>query len=280
MSSSPPRIRIFATNTFLVAAVATSGLVSSCRTTDHSLNQTPDEVSPYTDQLAYLKELKEKRPDLFANDCKNNLIVKPKYRESILRGRTEYSKIVNEEYSSELREVDRRWANGFREAAAALKAKIGKVNRDTNFYVANYPPEKFVGYHVGRPTDYDNEGLGRKVYLEFKSVIDDLTPARYLEFSEALRTAGFNGDSKVELAPGVARFQFNNIVIHAGSSEDAEIAEKVSRHYFSGKLASMGRGVDVKRNGKGSDWSQFLCSQDTSTLPSSAFRYLTHKAVP
>ncbi|MGE0526893.1 MAG: hypothetical protein AB7P49_07520, partial [Bdellovibrionales bacterium] len=136
---------------------------------------------------------------------------------------------------------------------------------------------RFVGYHVGHVTGYDSEGLGRKIYLEFKSMVEDLTPDDYLAFSRVLHRAGFNGDSKVQLSPGAARYQFNNIVIHAGSLKDVKVAERISKQFFSSKLASMGCGLDVKRGERGLDWNRFLCSQTPNALPPSAFMYLSFK---
>jgi hypothetical protein len=226
---------------------------------------------PRIDQIKFFIALSNERPDLIRNDCKNNLIVKSQYRNRVLAGRLDFETLMRSHYSGAQRAADLAWADKFRVAAIKLRNETSLP-----FYVADYPIDKFVGYHVGHKTNYDAEGLGRKIYLEFASATETLSPNVYLKFTLALLRAGFNGDSKVQLAPGVARFQFNNIVIHAGSSTDAKIAERVATKFFKEKLVSIGRGLDIKINQRTFDWNNFLCAKVRVTLPPSANSYLSY----
>lgn len=261
------------------------------------------EVVPQVDQLAYAARLRRERPDLWlrrADHCKNELILKPIYRDQVLQRGADFETIAKREYTAEKQAADRRWADSHRLAAetqrieidAELKrqgldpadrkdSKVRDAQARLPFFVKNYSPERYVGYGIG-PAAFEAPPAGEyvryKVYLEFKSAVDDLSPEAYLAFMKELGKAGYQGDSKVQLWPGVARFKFNNIVLHARGKADAYIAERVGHRVFRGKLASTGRGLDVDTDDEdGFDWSQFVCVGDVTRLPKEALEFVTYK---
>ncbi len=118
-----------------------------------------------------------------------------------------------------------------------------------------------------------------KIFLSFKSAIDDLTPEDYLQLTIGLSNEGFIGDSKVRLIEGSERFHFNNIIIHAASLKDALIAEKFGIRFFGEKLEATGRGFDVAEDKDGKnvlDWNNFLCTKSPSDLPAEATNFLKY----
>ena len=172
--------------------------------------------------------------------------------------------------------MDSKWV----EAHQSFIKSLSKDELRSSVSVAQYPVNKFVGYNVGNARQIQY-GIGNlkfmyKVYFELIDFAHDLTPERYLEFSNALDRDGFSGDSKIQLSPGFMRFHFNNIVVHARSLNDALIAERVGLDFFKGNLAARARGLDVEVNKKMVlDWSEFLCQQDISQLPADALNYVT-----
>jgi hypothetical protein len=108
-----------------------------------------------------------------------------------------------------------------------------------------------VGYRVGDwpRTRYDTTGAieSWKVFFEF---LDDArpSPAATDAFTQRLGQRGFRGDWKMNATsedPDMPRFQYNNLIVHAWSPADAEIAEAVGLDLFRGHLAGHGRGLDV-----------------------------------
>lgn len=236
------------------------------------------------DQLAYVKLLRANRPDLWgsAATCKDNLIVRPAYRERVLSGSLDFAALLRAEYSSAQQSADKAWADAHRAAMkenAPVLEKKGSIVR-----AAGYNPEYFVGYKMRRVKEANvaslEGGYQHKLYLEFDDPSAALTPQAYLAFSEALASAGYEGDSKVQLYPGTARFKFNNLVLHARTRADALTAERVALSFFAGKLAGHGRGLDVAV-GPGDDdwldWSQYLCFGDLTRLPPDARRFLSYE---
>lgn len=115
--------------------------------------------------------------------------------------------IIQYEYNDKLRREDDRWADTFRALALKLKKKIDGdlvargISRDQldshrawqviyslPFYVARYPPERFVGLGVGHPGTYDSFQLKPKIYLQLRDHIEDLSPEKYLKFTNSLST--------------------------------------------------------------------------------------------
>lgn len=233
---------------------------------------------PKVDQISFANQLKVLRPDLFFTDCKNNLILKPRYRFQVLAGRNSWESLLNHEYSRELQHRDRSWADRHRSAVISAHQRSAE-----GVSLADYPVERFVGYHVGNG-NLIKDGKGSefrvtyKVYFELKSFEKALTPETYFNFSRALYAAGFSGDSKIQLAPGNARYHFNNIVVHANSRVDALTAERVGLGFFQGQLASRGRGLDVFiEKSRSADWNTFLCLGDLSKLPVDAVRFTKYE---
>ncbi len=140
------------------------------------------------DQVSFIQQLKKKRPDLVASECKNNLILKLKYRKDVLTKKTDYQKLMSSNYTAEQRAQDAIWSEKFRVAARKLRAQM-EVNfitsgvkntleqrQSLDYFVADYDPASFVGYQVKGPIDFDKNGMMAKVFLSFKSAIDDLNP--------------------------------------------------------------------------------------------------------
>ncbi len=121
------------------------------------------------DQISYIGELKKNRPDLIASDCKNNLILKLKYRKDVLTKKADYQKIIATVYTTENKAKDAIWSENFRAAArkfrelmeADFKTKGIKNNaeerRSLPYFVAIYDSAPFVGYQVNGPIDYDKQ---------------------------------------------------------------------------------------------------------------------------
>ena len=276
-----------------IAALAFTTVFTACQTApvDEPTAPPPKTASfVHVDQVDYLAQLKALRPDLIAEDCKNNLLLRVTYRPAVLGGFDSFAQIEQREYSAKLRHADEAWAQTFRAAAdqqrRAMDAALINAGFDPTadhqhdapywdflatlpFYVAAYDSTKYVGYHVGAPTYYDANGLSPKVYLTLRSAVTDLTPDTYEQFTGALAKANFAGDTKVQLAPGAARFQFNTIIVHAVSVAAALTAERVAQDFFGAKLEAIGRGFDVAddRSGKNAkDWSHYLCEVGASQL--------------
>lgn len=232
---------------------------------------------PRVDQAAYARELRAKRPDLWlrrADLCKDNLILKPVYRERVLSGKDDHESILAREYTAEKKELDRRWAERHR----AWVAKIRREKPALPYEPKSFPEDLHVGYKVGAAKARPDGFVFYKVYLEFKDFEKDLSPEGYAGFMKALAEAGYQGGSKIQLRPGVARFKFNNVVLHANSMADARLAEKVGLAHFAGALASTGRGLDIDLDEEGGlDWSQYLCIGDLTRLPRAALDFAAHK---
>jgi hypothetical protein len=204
------------------------------------------------------------------------------YRDPVLfRGQSAVS-LLKQRYSAEQRTEDKRWSDEYRAAAQGW----GATKETPKLHLARYyDGNEYVGLYLaeGKPTEnknllthpfIDGRGIGFKVFLEFRDFQKDLRAGRFLRLAQELAQTGFRGDLKVQIAQGTARFKFNNIVVHAGSRDDAYLAEKVGVKFFAQALASIGRGVDVDvdRLGKNPalDWSDFLCMERFDQLPDDA----------
>ena len=146
-------------------------------------------------------------------------------------------------------------------------------------YPGFYDPQFYSSYQIG-PVQmpwYRPQGYVYKVFFEFKSPQTDLTPERYEEFSERLKKAGFEGDSKIPMMAGWARFLWNDLIVHAPNAQSATIAERVGLSYFGSLLSSYSRGVDVMTQATGDkpmDWPDFLCAVGPDALPANIVGYL------
>jgi hypothetical protein len=92
-------------------------------------------------------------------------------------------------------------------------------------------------------------------------------------YANALSCGGFQGDFKVLTDPQFpqqVRYQYNDIIVHAHSERDAELAEAIGLRLFTsgGKtvLEATGRGLDVHDVPVGAYeqflvWSEYLCAE-------------------
>jgi hypothetical protein len=255
---------------------------------------------PRIDEIGYLEQLRALRPDL-ANSklCSWSLVMKPQYRARLLHGTEKPADIQSSEYTDEQRTLDTQWIAEQQQAelgfcvgraggcssvcnkpcGACSAADAASPLPDDVFRIANYPLCQFVGYREGIPGPIvDDRGLTWKVFFEFDDFLRDLGVDAYLEFSRRLADAGFNGDSKIDMQPGLERFLYNNIVVHGHSMQDALIAESIGFELFGPALAGHGRGHDVKLPGKaGLDWHHFLCSESLDKLDPDAIAFIEYR---
>ena len=227
--------------------------------------------SPHIDELAYWEQLRRggARPDLH-----NGLMLKPEYRSQYLAGHA-VPEIKNEHYSSDKQDTDERWISAHQAALKSFRADAGLP-----LAVANYPIEAFVGYKAGQQVRFfDQDGFCYKVFFDFTDAARDLTPELYLQFSRALAAAGFVGDSKIAMTPGFVRFNYNDVIVHTGSPEQAKLATRVGMQVFGSRVAHIARGVDVKQMNTAvrdvQDWHEFLSTHtDLSALSAQAKAYV------
>lgn len=108
-----------------------------------------------------------------------------------------------------------------------------------------------------------------------------LTPERFLELGQALDSAGFHGDFKVPLTPGSARFQYNNVIVHAPSAAQAACAEAVVLEVLGRDVERVGRGADavVGRLGPLS-WHEWLLATGDEALPAAVQRFVEESGWP
>ncbi len=280
------------------ALLLIAGLLNSCTSLKHE-----ESSVARMDQIQYAKDLKSKRPELFKDICKPNLILKSQYRKSVLFEKESNDSIRKKNYTDALKKVDTEWADSHRSFIKEISKVIGDMhyhtkdekNKDNKAVLrvgSYYDPKEYVGYYIG-PASYKSgintlvhpfmniTGIGYKVFFEIQTFTEHLTPNDFYNFAKALHEENFRGDLKIPMALGKMRYFFNNIVIHAQSLEDALIAERVGLKFFNQKLASTGRGADVDENlnGKveGMDWSEFLCNRNVDQLPGDVQNYLFYK---
>jgi hypothetical protein len=271
------------------------------------------------DEVEYWHELDLKRSDLMSDSstCYSALTLKPQYRNQLLSGYQTPQGLINQNYTDIEKQADLNWIqdqqSGLINKGTELLALLAQdgfnvsglsANDPTNlpfqtamysglklgvlnYAPAGYPLNGFVGYTVGAGAITDDRGLDYKVFLEFGDSQVDLFPRIYQDFSEALSNAGFHGDSKTPtdpLIPFQNRFQYNNVIIHSHSIQDAEIAERVALDIFGTNIVHMSRGVDVLKKADGTyivpgitqgyDWHHFLCTGKFSLLPTDVRQYV------
>jgi tetratricopeptide (TPR) repeat protein len=227
---------------------------------------------PRIDELAYWRQVKNAADP---QELHKGLMLKPQYRSEFLSGRS-VSDIMQKYYSESDKAADERWIASHQSLERSFKNET-----NLNLAVAGYDIQQFVGYRSGSGRFYDNDGICYKVFFDFRDAQKDLTPELYLQFAQALAKAGFVGDSKVAMTPGWVRFNYNDIIVHAGTPANAQLAERVGLSMFKAPLAHHARGVDVMQSHQGSswsdpiDWHNFLSkSADLSRLSPVALKYV------
>jgi tetratricopeptide (TPR) repeat protein len=230
---------------------------------------------PRIDELAYWRQLKNVSD---RQELHQALMLKPQYRAEYLSGRSIVSDIMQKHYFDSDKAADERWIASHQSLERSFKTEI-----DPPVAVAGYGIQQFVGYRSGSGRFYDKDGICYKVFFDFTDPTRDLTPELYLQFVRALAKAGFVGDSKVAMTPGFVRFNYNDIIVHAGSPANARLAERVGLNILKGRLAHRARGVDVMQSGDGAhwsdpiDWHNFLStSSDLSRLSPTALKWVNY----
>lgn len=294
---------------FLVGCSADGAAPSSYRS-----GSAPEAVGPARiNELDWVREVRERRPDLFEQDCFNTLTLSPWYRAELIEAGTSYRALESKYYTTEQRRVDEKWTAAQQQAEIAQCEGAGhaggcarvcaspcdpcpgewpRTSRGTGallrqpFLASGYPLCKAVGYQVdssGQRSLYDESGVVEswKVFFDFKpDFAEKFSPASYQEFTRKLASAGFDGDSKLVTTtsdPGRVRFSYNDVIVHARSPSDGVLAEEVGLAHFGEALVGYGRGLDVGRAPNASDstdWHHFLCQGSLDSLPPEALRYV------
>lgn len=265
------------------------------------------------DELAWVQEVRQRRPDLFEKDCFNTLTLSPWYRAELLDSGSTYRDLEAKYFTTEQRRTDRKWTIEQQQAEVAHCDGAGRAGgcasvcvhpcdqcpsawtgaaRGTGallrepFLASGYPLCKAVGYTVdssGQRSLYDKSGVVEswKVFFDFNAGFPELvSAASYQEFTRKLAAAGFDGDSKLVTTtsdPGRVRFSYNDVIVHARSPADGLLAEEVGLAHFAGVLDGYGRGLDVGSapNARDStDWHHFLCKGSLAGLPEEALSYV------
>ena len=223
--------------------------------------------------------------------------VRSSFHDFILKEKRDFDWLVKNQYSSAAQDADRRWIQELRSFQQNEEAKLlSRLNSKGmqvgtwgdpkvrewvpifGVYPGYYDPQSFISYQIGPSKIVDSGGFVYKVFFEFENPSRDLTPETYLDFSNQLRDAGFEGDSKIPVLNAWARFFYNDIIVHAPTKEAVLIAEKVGLRIFGSKLSGYSRGVDVNNSyssNQSLDWNNFLCRFDPSTLPLPVFKFFT-----
>jgi hypothetical protein len=264
---------------------------------------------PRIDELGYLSELRRSRPELLTDaECYRSLVLKPRFRPRLLGGTDTYDSIEAAEFSPDARAADLAWlrAHERREVAFCETTPVGgckniclhdcgacpaegippNAGPRPAVFPSGYPLCGFVGYAENSGTGgtiFDPSGvvLDWKVFFELKDdFATTLSPERLVAFADRLAAAGFRGDAKIPtdpMLPGQERFQYNDVIIHGHSPDDARIAERVGLAFFGVALAGHGRGLDVGSppDAHGAlDWHHFLCQGDLGVLSDEAMRFV------
>jgi hypothetical protein len=262
---------------------------------------------PRVDQIAFYGELGSKRPDLLAYPpdggigpaslCYLSMMMRPSFRAQLLGGSTSVVPATIEVDTAAESEVDEAWIASQQAdelaycaanpgggcdqicasppCSACPAAPVGSASAPlAPYYVSGYGLCDYVGYKTGPNVQiYDADGLVWLVYFTFRSLDTDLTPALVHAYGAALSCAGFQGDFKILTDPSraqQARYQYNDMIVHAHSEHDAELAEAIGLRLFTsgGKtlLAAMGRGLDVHNVQVGAYeqflvWAEYLCAE-------------------
>jgi hypothetical protein len=221
---------------------------------------------PILDEVDWLDDLTAARPNLVAKSDAGiydpayaALVIRPAYREEIRTSTATYASIVAREYTADARKEDDIWATSLRDAQRRFRP-----HRRSR--VASYALEAYTGYAVGDGLQ-DENGVTYKVFLEVKDHVTTLSAASWLGFVDALDTAGFVGDTKIDLRPGVTRFRYNDVIVHAPSIAAARCAEAVGVAYFGAAILHVARGIDPPPSNGPIDWHHFLLTGAFGKLP-------------
>jgi hypothetical protein len=199
------------------------------------------------------------------------LVIRPRYRAEILYEHATYNSVVARDLTPDLEEADKRWAETLREAQRAL------VPSDT-LYPSGYPIGAYVGFRTGPRGPWDKDrGLTYKTFFEVDDLHATLSPERVVGFARELERVGFVGDFKVDLRRGQARFQYNNVIVHAPTMAMAECAESTGLRWFAGHLLHVAHGVDVITSDGPLDWHHFLLTGKFRELPADVQAFARHQ---
>lgn len=221
------------------------------------------------DSVQWYEDLARSRPELLAEPRHGiddagyaALVIRPAWRDEIRTTKATYASIVAREYIDVDRKADAVWAERLRQGQRVSTAH-GRVR------AGPYPLDAYASYTVGEGPARDGEGWSYKVFFEVGDFQRTLTPDRYLAFVDALDAAGFHGDSKIDLRPGVTRFRYNDVIVHAPSIADARCAEAVGTAVFGGTILHVARGVDppAARGDRPLDWHHALMAGLFDRLP-------------
>ena len=238
----------------------------------HTVNAQQSAI-PRIDELSWAKEIGEKRHDDYNQVQKGAkvLLLRPQFRNAYLQS-GDLEGFISQHYTSSEQMADEKWADEQRRMLASMRLKNEK-----NLQPANYAEQFFVGY---RNNDFRGraDNVCYKVFMELKDPLRDLTPSEYVRFAQYLSDKGFIGDSKIPLAHGQIRFQYNNVIIHAASMEHALYAEKLGREFFGSKLAGTARGIDSYITSEPQDWHHYLASNkgELNGLSYATIQYLNY----
>jgi hypothetical protein len=243
-----------------------------------STRGTVDTDAPFIDEIGWWQTLRDARPDLVAQAGGSvddagwqALVLRPRYRDELIGSKTTPAAIRDRESTEADRAAEVAWAEGLR------RAQRGFVPTAT-VRPAGYPLEVYTGYRVGGGPLEDADGLTYKVFFELDEFTTSLSSDRYVAFVEALAAAGFAGDSKIDLRPGAVRFDYNDVIVHAGSASMALCAEQVGLAQLGAALAHVGRGVDLDDGvGPPVDWHHLLLLGAVGGLPEGARRFVTNE---
>jgi hypothetical protein len=266
----------------------------------------------WVNEIKYWQSIGQKRPELLKNPetCYAALVLKTALRTRLLSGKDSPQVLENEGYTEVLKKNDLDWMKEQRAAIVAKGAEclkkladdetsilgvsssdpsnnsfrqlMGKgMDNDLFSYApAGYSLENFVGYEIGKGNVADEKGLDYKVFFEFDDYHKVMTAKALQDFAQALGSEDFRGDFKTSTfnaLPGQNRFQYNNLIVHGHSIDDAGIAEQAGLKIFAGHITALSHGIDVMKKKDGTyiipgltqayDWHHFLCTGNFDKLP-------------
>jgi hypothetical protein len=203
------------------------------------------------------------------------LVIRTDYRDRILNHKPDtYDTFVQDLYTADLEREDSLWVKSLQEGQTTF------VNTP-DIYVAGYSINAFVGLRIGSNPISDPLGLDYKIFLQMKDFLASLTWSRYVDFSKALSQRGFQGDSKIPLLPGQARYQYNNVIVHAPTVAMALCAEATAISFFGAEIDRMARGVDtgLLPGETPTDWHHALLKKQLNGLPTPVQDFLRYRTV-